>query len=442
MSELIAIATNEYSSCESKIPVVPPKIVKSFWSSDKEGNNIIERGNLENMVYFHIETQGIPKGTMELQLFDEDTFSDDDEFGGEKVFKTVTINNNKGLVELHLPGDWASDLKNEEWNVVLTTIKIHYRKLYWKANYKDKIKNEKIKTFLEIRFSDTELYIKPSSVDEKFPELFSNMGEQIVILAGYTKSALMEGLEDRIKDAAHHYAVGKMSHGYLVTKDGVEFGPYSKRGNIRDVHEVQFYNSDGRHVITDRGYDFASKTKNGNMRTTYGVDQYEVHYQGKVGCKVKVLGALSKVGDVMDVFEVFKFAMNPSKDQPLPIPIPGADVLGMIAYDKFNEIDEHINTISEEMLRKELDAAKLEGVDAVKQLVGNYRFRKAGYELIDISPQIASGIIHGQYNNIDDIINASYDYNDNENTISVLFRRTQHPISELDIAIIETFFVE
>jgi NifU-like protein involved in Fe-S cluster formation len=88
-------------------------------------------------------------------------------------------------------------------------------------------------------------------------------------------------------------------------------------------------------------------------------------------------------------------------------------------------------------LEKELNVAKLEGLDAVKNLVEQYRFQKTGYKTWDISSEIASQIVQGKFKNIDEIIDVSFEYN--ERNITLLYRTTRHPISNNDITIIETF---
>lgn len=473
MGYLAAIATNDYSEYEAHISVARPRIKKSYWSSDKAGKNKIERARLEETVYFHIETEGIPNGSViDLQLFDEDAFFDDCEFCGKKVFEMVVINEDKGVVELYLPDEWASDLALEEWNFILITSNLHYRDLYWKATYKKSMKNEKIKTILQIRYSNNQLYIKPSKLDETFPEIYSNIGEQIIVLVNTAGNEVVDSIkkstkktaetyaETAMKNAAHNYAVGKVSKGYMVTNDGVEYGPTVAKGTERKLQDIKFISKDGRYIETEQGYDFYSKKKSGKLVTTKGVDQYEYHYnqqsgkehankdayyKEKAGCKIKVLGALSKTGAIMDIFSVFSFAANPSRDKPLPI--PGADILGMIAYDQINEMETFLNEWQEMRIKTILDEAKREGLNKVKDVIYNKgnaypEFRNADYELLEISPEIGSRIMQGEFNKIEEIIDASYDCEKYEKIITLLYRNTKHPISDINIALIETFFIK
>lgn len=447
-----------------------PTIKKVYWV-DAKGEKIIN-ANLEETVYFLIETKGFEDGTkIKLKLRESDApLWPDKKFDGEEIVKEAVIKDNMCRVELYLPDSWASMIAEDVGDSI---------ELYWEASIERELSlfglsfsYEKINNlcynfleYLYVYYSKRELYIKPSQILETFPEIYSSTGEQIVVLVNMAASEAIENAKSSIetgaevyaqtslKNAAHNYAIGKIEQGYMVTTEGVEYYLTRDSGKMRKLKDVQFISKDGKYIETKQGYDFFTRTKEGKVITTMGVDQYQYHYDQqygkelansemyynqKAGCKVKVLGALNKVSTVMDVFSVFQYAANPTHDEPLPIPIPGTDVIGMIAYDKFNEFEDCYKTALENHQRKLLDETKLKGIDAIRRLIYN---NNAGYELLDISPEIGSRIIHGEFNNIYEIIDANLDETESNRNITMLYRQTKHPISNLNITIIETFFI-
>ncbi|WP_165024383.1 hypothetical protein [Dysgonomonas sp. ZJ279] len=443
MGELKAIATNEYSTYETEISVVSRSIKDAYWE-DSEGKKT-NGADLEETVYFIIKTEGFSNGNkIKLQLMESDAPAwSDTEFAGKEIKIDAIVQNNQAKVELYLDESWAQMIKDDNGETI---------ELYWEATFEQKVSfgfvefsyDQKtdlcysMTEYLRVGYSQRKLYIRPSQIDDKFPELYSSIGEQIVLVVSIGKSDVIDSIESSTKNMAHQYSIAKISHGYMVAKNGTVFGPETTRGGLRQVHKVEFYNSDGRFVSAEQGYDFSSRRKNGQMTSTRGVNQYEYHYNSEIGCKVKILGTLRKVGMVWDVFDIFRFATNPSNDSALPIPaIPGANLIGMIAHDKFQEFETDYETSLDKHQRKLLSETKPKGMDAVKRLIwGN----EAGYAVLDISSEMASDIIHGKFKTFEDIENKSY--NIKKTDVAILFRRMKHPISEKDIVIIETFFMK
>ncbi|NDV65220.1 hypothetical protein [Bacteroides sp. 224] len=456
MGKLNAIATNEYSKCQATIPIVEPQIINGYWSSDIEGVNKIKRARLDDTVYFHIETKGIFNGIMDLQLFDEDTFSDDSKFDGKEIKKRIQIKNNTGVIDLYLPDNWASDLKNEAWVI---GPKIQHRDLYWKATYTDSIKKKKIKSILRIDYSNRELYIKPSPIDEGFPELYSVNGELMHLLlvqaCDFVRDKVTGEIINVIERGAKAYALNKMAKGTLVDNMGtIHNVGESRYVNNSRIEGITISTNEGLLIETKQSKHFTYSIVEGGQRvvhTSKGIDQYGYWVNKYESNLFNIKGLLKHTGDIFDVFDLIKFGMNPDPNSPIPMIFHKTsynflwDAIGIVAYEKTQKIDLFLNETEENVIEITLNEAKLEGVSKVNEVINNRgnaypEFKNLGYELLDISPTIASQIIHGKFKNIYEIMDASD--SDRNKTITLLYREMEHPISEKPITVIETFFIK
>lgn len=439
----------EYVIGTAELKVNYPKIEDCFWSSDQAGKNKIDTANLETEVYFHLKTSGITKGSMTLQLFDEDTFCDDKEFDGKEIKLTVNIENNKAVVKLSLPASWANDLKNEEWAIGPN---IHYRKLYWEANYGKRIKNEQIDAFLKVFFSKKKLYIKPSSLDNKFPEMYSKEGEYI--LPVIIQPCLIEKMEDQVSNVIEKgqakYALARLAKGHMVDNQGVihKIGESRYVSRARIVEEMTISTNEGLILKTTRSKDLIYSVRESGERvvhTSKGIDQYGFWINDSKAKIFHIDGLIRNTGNLLDLFDLTKFGTD--LDHGSPLPAIGAatgigmlvDVLGIVAYERFDEIEAEIQQAYDTQRATVLTNAKAQGLDKVKRLLV---LEDKEYDLLDINKEIASRIQEGKYDTIENIIEDANLIEPENLNITILYRRIKHPLSSENIVILETFFID
>lgn len=158
--------------------------IVGWWSSQKsyDPRYKITEARLEDTVYFIIKTSGVPNDTkIGLQLYDlEELFfldylyPDKYKFNGKEETINTYINNNYAIIELQLPMTWTKDIKDDQGKV----------ELYWKikCNNISKISIPKYKTdYLSVRYSDKNIYIKPSPINKDFPEFYDSDGSLLVV---------------------------------------------------------------------------------------------------------------------------------------------------------------------------------------------------------------------------------------------------------------------
>jgi len=442
----------ESNSYEVNLPVVSPEIIKAYWT-DTKGTKI-SRERLENTVYFHIETKGIPDNSkINLQLFDEDKLTpDDNTFAGKEEKREITIKSNKGSIELYLPLEWTEDLKEEF---------AKYRKLYWKTTYGNRIKDKKIESFLEIFYSDRTLYVIGSNDKFMLPELYDMGGNELV----YT---IIEGVhdlaEDSVKDFANKHinriALAKLEAGNMIDNKGKIHTSTTARGTQRVVSTRTVFTNEGLKIQTVQGRNFTIP----NGTTTQGISQ--IDYFSNYGSKVKFIRLLKHIGRIFDVFEfvdILSSSLKPlDRSKPLSIPFSAANpfvdiavnvgmsILGMVTQVHFSEMEEAL----EMDRRHRLEEAKSQGLQAVKKLVDGWKYwngveaartgvlpkGKVEYQIMGISNQTASKIIQGEITKFKEDVQRIEISNYNPD-IQILYRRENDTIKGGDKYIIETFFL-
>lgn len=444
-------------------------ITKTYWSSDKAGENEITQANLENTVYFHIKTVGLANQTLTLQLFDEDTIDDDDKFDGKKIEKKCQLDKNGyGKIELVLPLSWTDDLEGEKWRLWLIDINITYRKLYWKViSGHENVNNKKIKKFLQVHRSDRFLHVESSEV-YNLPQVYTTEGEQITVFAEYIKEKIKDkakeevidfvttAIEESVKDNARKYAVAKLSKGYLVTQSReIIGGPKNAKGRDRQIKSI-VYDIEGGPPLLFRANDVDYKNFKGERISTKGVDPYKVFYDQKAECKLKVLGYFNKAQKIYDIFQVLKQAMECKPGESLPIPTLATgpamffELVGMMAYYEFSKLDDAL----EEYRRKQLEEAKGEGLAAVEALLSNWKYwngvaKARGAELSDddivydtlyITAETAMKIKQGEFKTYEELESFIFQAEEDKN-ITVLYRNQYDSIRKGRVYVIETFFM-
>jgi len=444
MGVLKAIAKNEYSTCEATIDVVTPKIVDSHWTNSK--GEEIEKANLENTVFFCFETEGVAEGdVLKMQLFDEDTFCDDKKFAGEELVKQVRIQNKKGRIELELPLSWTDDLIDEKWLL----LKVHYRKLYWKATYGSSLKNEKINSFLRIHFSNRSLYVQPSEIYPEFPEMYSVNGDLMMVVLASLRDEIHDKaaaeLSKYVEKGIANYALAILEKGHLIDNQGVIHVPgESKYASEKGVQTVTVAANDGTVMSIRQGKKIVY-TKEKITHTTVGISQID-HFKGKhIAAKIGIKGILRHSGLIWDAFDLRDFIANTDRNEALPLhlllinyPVLGlaVEILGIIGHVKISEMDRAVDQYIHDQLQK----AKRVGLNEVKLFIsrlvprGNLRYR------IDyISGETASKLLQGEFDTFEDMTNFNSTMA-NDKEVAILIREQKRSDGE-DIGVIETFFI-
>ena len=177
-----------------KIEITSPQIygkaylgireITGWWSS-KNSSDLqykITEARLEDTVYFVIKTSGVQSGTkIDLQLYNLEEFlfldylcPDKYKFNGKIETAYTYIQNNYAIIELQLPRTWTKDIKEDQGKI----------ELYWKIKCDniDKKYLPKYKAdYLSVRYSDRDLYIKPSKINPDFPEFYDSDGSLLVV---------------------------------------------------------------------------------------------------------------------------------------------------------------------------------------------------------------------------------------------------------------------
>lgn len=447
-------------------------ITKTYWSSDESGESMITQSNLENTVYFHIKTVGLSNQSLSLQLFDRNalSFKDDKLFEGKTIEKKCQLDKDGyGKIELELPLDWTKDLEDEK---VFGIINTAYRRIYWKvvSGHKN-VKNKKIETFLRVHRSDRFLHVE-SSDKYNLPQIYTTEGEQITVFAEYLKEEAINkvkeevidfvstAVEESVREGAHRYAVGKLSKGYLVTQSReIIGGPKNARGKNRQMQLI-YYDVEGKPFYHLRANDINYKNFKGERISTKGVDPYQVFFDQKSGCKLRILGYFDKVRMVYDIFQVLKQVMENKPGERLHVPLlkrgPAMffDLVGMMAYHEFSKIDDSM----EAFRRERLEEAKTEGLEAVMDLLKSWKWwngvgrvngaelkdHQIEYELLDITCETAMKIKQGEFKTYKDMYdyNSQNVYDDNKDDVTILIRNQNDPVRKGRVDIIETFFIK
>lgn len=431
--------------------------IVGWWSSQKsyDPQYKITEARLEDTVYFVIKTSGVPNDTkIELQLYNlEELFfldylyPDKYKFNGKEKTINTYIHNNYAIIELQLPMTWTKDIKDDQGKV----------ELYWKVKcngiykkYLPQCKSE----YLSVRYSDRNLYIKPSRINPDFPEFYDSDGSLLVVakifevgwkevdssdnnndkcvdvvLSEISKTVDKELLEPIIENKIHNLALVKLSSGYMVDNSGHIYTNITYKGTQRQVYFKEIYTTDGKLVESFQGKNFSLPSGT----TTVGIDQYRFFSQHSM--KAKTLGLLKQVGGIWDIFsfiDILKMGVDDEKGS-LPITIPGADLIGMLAQVKFQEFDE----IYEQYQNDELNKTKIKGLNAVNKWISKNKDDK--FLTLDISSKTAVYSLLGKFRTYHELI--SFDESeDSKKNITILVKTSVDKITGNLIYIIESFY--
>lgn len=436
------------------LTIQKPKIIKGWWSdmNDKE----IERARLEERVRFHVETEYVLDNiSMKIQLFDRDRLTpDDSDFENDNVFKEIIIRHNKGFLELELPASWTQDLADEPF--------VNYRTLYWKAEI-GRTKKE-IKSYLKVFFSDRTLYVQPSQIEKKFPEIYGSNGSQMVAMmldqmVGYVRDQSGQYVEKFISKMQTEIVLAKLEKGYLADNKGKVHSNITQSGKQRRIIFSELYASDGSNIIHfegnkdkiiyKRGADF------GNAHTTTkGVNQFE--FFSRTNKKVQILGALKDNWEknmirydlAKELYNVHSGNTEGLMDNTLValgsvigtgVGIGVGAVLAM-GNDHWDRMDEEVNGAIIRKYTEGVNQVKQQGLNAVEKWLRNNRQPLKGveYGLIPISYETASMIWLGKFKMWEEM--RKFNSNPSED-VFILYREQNDLIRKERIYIIETFFI-
>lgn len=168
-----------------------------------------------------------------------------------------------------------------------------------------------------------------------------------------------------------------------------------------------------------------------------------LEYYSKAGRKVKVLGAVKKAGNLLDIFSIFKFATSDDPtSEPLSVPLgplsPIVDLAGVMVQEQKAEMDQ----LLEASVQQEVDAAKLQGLEATRKEINIWNHDKEyQWKLMAISNETANKLVQGEFRTFyelkNDVSSKREDINDN---IELLYRKTYNENKGDYIYIIESIF--
>ena len=449
------ITFEDGTSASQSIFIAEPAIVKGWWSSDKEGEKILEESKLGETVFYHVETKGIANGQkLDLKLYDNDFYihplyyilkNDDDEFPDEEVIRRATIRTVKGrkcaTVELLLSEKWESVIKDDIDMTVNLDKKIE---LHWEVKYGTKLKTRLDSSFLHVGFSDKTLYFKSPTAGHNLPEFISYDGSPLLlmklggkILKDEVQKKVGNIIGKSIDKTISNIALTKMEKGSLVTNTGQI---YTKNSSI---YTKDIFTNDGK-LLKDikQRKNFGFK-QGEEIVSSKGLSQYD--YFSTTGKRVKLLGFLKSASHLFD----FASLLNSAKDgfdtsKPLSIPMgplsPINDLAGVLIQQYADDLDETLEMV----LQEELAMAKKEGLKGIQQFVyNNSNSKKNKYDLMAVSAETVGKLIQGEFKTFDELKYYTLSCGDESNlNLQVLYREVYNKNRKDDMYIIETIFID
>ncbi|MFA9372125.1 MAG: hypothetical protein ACERIH_10485 [Labilibaculum antarcticum] len=456
------ISFDDGTTASKSVTIAEPRIIRGWWSSDREGNNNLKETQLSETVFFHIETKGIAEGKeLELKLYDRDYHwqftsnptlldsiinlldRDDDEFPDEEIVEKATVFNTGGksiaILEILLSEKWESVIKDDIEKVGGYHLD-NKIELYWEVKYGKKI-NEKILSELKVGFSDKTLYFKSPVDGHNLPELISYDGSPLVLMKlgggmikGQVKSKIGKAFGKSIDNAISHIALTKMEKGIMVANTGKLYT------NASNIYARDIYTNDGtllKDVKQRKPFGF---NDGGVATTTKGISQYDYH--ATEGKRVKVLGLLKEAGHFLDFASLLSSAQDGfDTSKPLSIPMgplsPINDLAGVLIQQYSDDLEETL----ERVVQDELAEAKEKGLKGVQSFVYNNRnSKKDKYNLLAISAETANKLLQGEFKTIDEL-NKDVSNSLDDKEIYILYREVRNKNRKEDIYIIETIFL-
>nr|WP_320117743.1 hypothetical protein [uncultured Marinifilum sp.] len=457
------ISFDDGTTASKSVTIAEPRIIRGWWSSDREGNNILNESQLGETVFFHIETKGIAEGKeLELKLYDRDyhwqfTFNptlldsiinlldrDDDEFPDEELVEKATVFNTGGksiaTLEILLSEKWESVIKDDIDKFANLDKKIE---LYWEVTYGKKI-NEKILSELKVGFPDKTLYFKSPVDGHNLPELISYDGSPLLlmklagsIVKGEVKNKIGGLASKAIDDTISDIALAKMEKGSLVATNGKI---YTRKSNIftRDIYTI-----DGKLLKDVKQGNNIGFVQNGKSVTTKGLNQYQ--YQSSHGKRVRLLGFFKKLGHGFDLAGLVKFAMSDmDTSKPLSLPLgpisPINDLAGVLIQQYSDDLEETL----EKAVQDELAMAKEEGLKGVQRFVDGWRHSKDyKYRLEAISSETTNKLLQGEFKNITELEEFENSLSgESSGQFKILYREVENKNRKEVIIIVESIFIK
>ena len=435
------------------INVIDIEFEKGYWTTDKEGKQPLEKSKLGETVYFHVELKGLADGQeINLKLFEQDKNifmmdwidPDDEKFPEEEVVKKATVKNDKATVELLLQENWEAMIKDDHDNAFSLNESLE---LYWEVSYNSKYKTELPKddnNYLLVGQNDRTLYIKTPAPNHNLPEFISNNGDPMLLMEfakgfvkGEVKEKILSVATEQADKAIKQIAFTKLKKGYMVDNNGKI---YTGKRLIYEYKKM-YSNSGELFENVEKGKNFGYNHGNG-VNTTKGISQYD--YFSKNGKRVTFLGMVKSIGDVFDIFNVVKFAMDDlDTSEPLPLDFgplaPLFDLAGVLVKQQKAEMDMWL----EETVQLEIDEAKLLGLAATRKAINTWNHNEnLNWQLMAISNETANKLLQGEFNTFYELesFENSLDFPDTSN-VTVLYRIVDNENKEKEVFVIETIFI-
>lgn len=317
------IITSPQIEGQATLEVKVPEI-DGWWSSQAstDPKYKITEARLGQTVYFILETKGVPDDVvLKLQLYNLEKLCmlfdylkpDKYKFGNKVQFAETVVSNKTAVIELELPESWTPDVK-EDSGVM---------ELYWRTKYlhfAEKHLPVRENDYLNVRYSDRDLYIYPSKIDAAFPEMYSLDGFPLVVgVIGGVHDMAKENIKTAVKKHIGKIALTKLEKGYLVDSNGKLYGGTTRQNWKRPVTEREVYTNEGIKVKTRMGRNFTLS----DGATTKGIDQ--VGHFATHGIKVKMIGLLKNLGNIFSVLDLVDIMKMEADKDSFAIPLPGAN---------------------------------------------------------------------------------------------------------------------
>lgn len=423
------------------------EFVKGWWSTDKDGKELLKKAKLGDTVYFHVNVKGLADGqeiTLKLAELDyyfgvDNIDPDDRKFPEEEVVKTAIINNDKAVVKLVLQDSWDVMIKDDsdELGNLDSTLELYWEIEYGK--YKKALPAED-KDYLRVGYNDRTLFILPAADDYFLPELADFEGNPLILM-NYSKSVysnakgeLFDAINNSLDDKITHIALAKLENGFLATNKDNVF-----------VKNTQLYTKD---VYTNDG----TLLKDVKMRRQFGFDHgdglettttvSQVDFFSKKGYKVKILGAVKNVGNALDIIDLANFAtsdLNLSDSVALPMGAltPFSEIANMLISEEKARIDSFLEHSYLQMLLK----AKSKDLKHVEAFVDAYG-DETDYFTENISKETARELLFNNFKTLEEL----YDFEDNldfqdMSYAVILCRRIKHKSRNSETNIVETIYL-
>ncbi|WP_064966703.1 hypothetical protein [Tenacibaculum ovolyticum] len=283
--------------------------------------------------------------------------------------------------------------------------------------------------------------------------MFANDGSPLVIvdfvkdkITGEIKGKLEGGLKNRaiksvnklntfIATKTENIAIAKLEKGFLVDSSGKI---HTKK---RKLYEKGLF-LDGKMKKVKIGKNFGNKhitTKKINQFQYFAKNGKKVQFLNSLKISKKMTGlAFDNVSKVLDLNSLMSNGLDHSK--PLSIPILKASIA--IPFELLSQISFQIHKEGQgfikEVIKQELEEAKLKGVEAVEKF--QKINKKEGYHLIDITVETLNKLLNEEFKTIKEL----GDFNDSSiglKEIKLLYKEVTNPNRDQYIYFIETIFL-